>query len=212
MLANHYSEHRKRWKQGYCRNQKNTTMNPRGMSINMVYRSTTGRNTNASWRFALLLGRGLIFQVGIPWVDRTLQLAPRMASLKNWQQDRQIKTGQSSFPESNCSPVNFLRLCCKATTRSQSCGLTSGSDRTLGRLMLSHHYLEFWWGLQWRWYHPPMTTATAQANPNLAFIKYWDNRDWKYQTSTKLLAEFLTIRKEVINTKGIKKESNRNCP
>jgi PKD repeat protein len=27
------------------------------------------------------------------------------------------------------------------------------------------------------WYHPLMTTATAQAAPNIAFIKYWGNRD-----------------------------------
>jgi hypothetical protein len=25
------------------------------------------------------------------------------------------------------------------------------------------------------WYDHPMTSATAQANPNLAFIKYWGN-------------------------------------
>src|ERR1041384_2217645 len=31
-------------------------------------------------------------------------------------------------------------------------------------------------GLYW-WYHRLMTTATAIANPNLAFIKYWGNRD-----------------------------------
>ena len=34
-----------------------------------------------------------------------------------------------------------------------------------------------------QWYHRPMTisspcgTATAQASPNIAFIKYWGNRD-----------------------------------
>ncbi len=28
-----------------------------------------------------------------------------------------------------------------------------------------------------RWYHRPMTTATAQAFANIAFIKYWGNRD-----------------------------------
>ena len=28
-----------------------------------------------------------------------------------------------------------------------------------------------------RWYHRPMTTATAQGHPNIAFIKYWGNRD-----------------------------------
>ena len=28
-----------------------------------------------------------------------------------------------------------------------------------------------------QWYHPPMTTSTAQAHPNIAFIKYWGNRD-----------------------------------
>jgi diphosphomevalonate decarboxylase len=28
-----------------------------------------------------------------------------------------------------------------------------------------------------RWYHRPMTTATSQAHPNIAFIKYWGNRD-----------------------------------
>lgn len=28
-----------------------------------------------------------------------------------------------------------------------------------------------------KWYHRNMTTATAQANPNIAFIKYWGNRD-----------------------------------
>jgi len=27
------------------------------------------------------------------------------------------------------------------------------------------------------WYHRPMTTATAQANPNIALIKYWGNQD-----------------------------------
>ena len=27
------------------------------------------------------------------------------------------------------------------------------------------------------WYHRHMTTATAQAAPNIAFIKYWGNRD-----------------------------------
>lgn len=31
--------------------------------------------------------------------------------------------------------------------------------------------------MQQRWYHPIMTTSTAQANPNIAFIKYWGNRD-----------------------------------
>src|SRR5512147_1424997 len=31
--------------------------------------------------------------------------------------------------------------------------------------------------MQYWWYHRPMTTATAQANPNIAFIKYWGNRD-----------------------------------
>jgi diphosphomevalonate decarboxylase len=28
-----------------------------------------------------------------------------------------------------------------------------------------------------KWYHHPMTTSTAQAHPNIAFIKYWGNRD-----------------------------------
>jgi diphosphomevalonate decarboxylase len=28
-----------------------------------------------------------------------------------------------------------------------------------------------------RWYHRFMTTATAQSHPNIAFIKYWGNRD-----------------------------------
>ena len=28
-----------------------------------------------------------------------------------------------------------------------------------------------------QWYHHPMTTATAQSHPNIAFIKYWGNRD-----------------------------------
>jgi diphosphomevalonate decarboxylase len=28
-----------------------------------------------------------------------------------------------------------------------------------------------------RWYHRHMTTATAQSSPNIAFIKYWGNRD-----------------------------------
>lgn len=28
-----------------------------------------------------------------------------------------------------------------------------------------------------KWYYPRMTTATAQASPNIAFIKYWGNRD-----------------------------------
>jgi diphosphomevalonate decarboxylase len=28
-----------------------------------------------------------------------------------------------------------------------------------------------------RWYHHPMTTATAQSFANIAFIKYWGNRD-----------------------------------
>jgi len=33
-------------------------------------------------------------------------------------------------------------------------------------------------GIKWqRWYHRNMTTATAQAQPNIAFIKYWGNRD-----------------------------------
>lgn len=27
------------------------------------------------------------------------------------------------------------------------------------------------------WYHRPMTTATAHAHPNIAFIKYWGNRE-----------------------------------
>ena len=27
------------------------------------------------------------------------------------------------------------------------------------------------------WYHEYMTIATAQAAPNIAFIKYWGNRD-----------------------------------
>jgi len=27
------------------------------------------------------------------------------------------------------------------------------------------------------WYHHPVTTATAQANPNIALIKYWGNQD-----------------------------------
>src|SRR5512147_1427133 len=27
------------------------------------------------------------------------------------------------------------------------------------------------------WYHHHMTTATAQAHPNIAFIKYWGNHD-----------------------------------
>jgi hypothetical protein len=37
----------------------------------------------------------------------------------------------------------------------------------------------------------PGGTATAQANPNIAFIKYWGNHDWRYSTSPKPLAEFL---------------------
>ena len=28
-----------------------------------------------------------------------------------------------------------------------------------------------------QWYHHPMTTATAQSHPNIAFIKYWGNLD-----------------------------------
>ena len=30
---------------------------------------------------------------------------------------------------------------------------------------------------QQKWYHHFMTTVTAKANPNIAFIKYWGNRD-----------------------------------
>ena len=32
-------------------------------------------------------------------------------------------------------------------------------------------YPSYWW------YHHPMSTATAQSHPNIAFIKYWGNRD-----------------------------------
>jgi mevalonate pyrophosphate decarboxylase len=34
-----------------------------------------------------------------------------------------------------------------------------------------------WKDVQKGWHYHPMTLATAQAAPNIAFMKYWANRD-----------------------------------
>jgi len=42
--------------------------------------------------------------------------------------------------------------------------------------MLCFYLCKYAFATGW-WYHHMMTTATAQAAPNIAFIKYWGNRD-----------------------------------